>query len=518
MRRRSGLFLPDGKFYSFEEARLKNQELKAEIASRATDPDLFGLITTLPNPDRILRKGSFTEDVYNDVATDAHVFSVVQSRMASVLSKEWILTPGGTGRADKKAHDFAKEVLESLDMHAMITHILEALFWGFSVQEKMFATDGSYITIERIEDKPQRRFVFNTAGELRLLTTTDASDGEEIPIEKFVLSRHRATYDQPYGDALYAKCFWPYTFKHSGIKFWVIFVEKYGMPWIIGKHPRGISSDERTALLDRLEAAVQDAVMAICNDETVEFKDTGAKEQSSRIYDDLTHFCNKEISKVILGQTLTTEVSKEGGSYAASKTHEGVREDIGDLDKKLAASVINEQIIRHLVSLNFSGAAAPVYDFFEEEAVKKELAERDKDLVEQGVRFKKHYYTRVYNIPDEEFEVGFPGRPAPDSRADRREAPAPESPPEAGAAEHAEARPDPDQEAVDELIDGAAEQMTFEGLAAPVIEAIEQAESFEEIRERLAELYGEMDGAEFEELLAQAIFAANMFGRYAVGS
>lgn len=34
-------------------------------------------------------------------------------------------------------------------------------------------------------------------------------------------------------------CFWPVAFKKGGMKFWLRFAEKFGSPWVIGKHPRG---------------------------------------------------------------------------------------------------------------------------------------------------------------------------------------------------------------------------------------------------------------------------------------
>ena len=49
----------------------------------------------------------------------------------------------------------------------------------------------------------------------------------------------------------------------GGMKFWVRFAEKYGSPWVIGKHPRGTAQGEIDLLLDSMEAMVEDAVAAI---------------------------------------------------------------------------------------------------------------------------------------------------------------------------------------------------------------------------------------------------------------
>jgi phage gp29-like protein len=60
-------------------------------------------------------------------------------------------------------------------------------------------------------------------------------------------------------------------------------------------------------------------------------------------------FCNSEISKVILSQTLTSDVST--GSYAASKTHNEIRKDVIKKDVKLIEKTMN-RIIRMFYEVN----------------------------------------------------------------------------------------------------------------------------------------------------------------------
>lgn len=60
---------------------------------------------------------------------------------------------------------------------------------------------------------------------------------------------------------------------------------------------------------------------------------------------------NEQISKAILGQTLTSDSG--GGSYAQSKTHDEVRHDLTVADAKALAVTIRRDIIRPLVYLNY---------------------------------------------------------------------------------------------------------------------------------------------------------------------
>ncbi|MFR3751468.1 MAG: DUF935 family protein [Enterocloster sp.] len=55
------------------------------------------------------------------------------------------------------------------------------------------------------------------------------------------------------------------------------------------------------------------------------------KQSSVDIYERLARFCDEQMSKAIVGQTLTSD---SGGSYAQSKTHNDVRKDLTEADCK----------------------------------------------------------------------------------------------------------------------------------------------------------------------------------------
>ena len=129
---------------------------------------------------------------------------------------------------------------------------------------------------------------------------------------------------------------------------------------------------------------MQDAIAVIPDDSSVEIKEA-SKSSSAEIYEKLIDKMNSEISKAILGQTLTTEVGATG-SYAAANTHMQVRQDIIDADKKLVESVIN-QLITWIYELNYPNAEIPVFELYAPEDVDLTLAQRDKILSETGVKF-----------------------------------------------------------------------------------------------------------------------------------
>ncbi|MCZ7600799.1 MAG: DUF935 domain-containing protein [Gammaproteobacteria bacterium] len=121
-----------------------------------------------------------------------------------------------------------------------------------------------------VADKPQRRFLFDTDNNLRLKTRDNITPGEELGEFKWLVTRHMPKHDNPYGVAVFSACFWPYTFKHAGFRYFTKFVERYGIPTPVGKYPPGTREQEINELVNRPAQMIEDAVAAIPSDASVE--------------------------------------------------------------------------------------------------------------------------------------------------------------------------------------------------------------------------------------------------------
>ena len=73
---------------------------------------------------------------------------------------------------------------------------------------------------------------------------------------------------------------------------------------------------------------------------------------------------------------------------------------------------------------------------------------------------------------------------------------------------------------VDELADKSLADVLslVDKLIKPVTHLINTSTSLEEVRDRLAEIYQDMDNEELEDLIARAMFAADAFGRWTVNA
>jgi phage gp29-like protein len=375
--------------------------------------NIFGY---LPDPDEVLRRTGQDVTVFDSLLTDPHVFACYQSRKAGVLNSERRVDyPKGS----EKMTEYCDRMMEFLPVENIIAQVLDAPFYGFSVSEIVWKmTDGKWFPVA-IEQKPNDWFVWDYEGNLRFLSRRNMIQGELLPPYKFMVARHFATYKNPYGIRTLSRCFWPVSFKKGSQKYWIQFIQKFGIPWLHGKVPRGTSEELRQLFVDKLSDMSQSAVVVTNDDESVATIDVSGRTSGSRenVFEQKVNVCNSEISKAILTQTLTTEIGDKG-AYAATQSHLRVRNELCQMDKKLVCDTF-AQLFDYCRLINFAGVkVSPKLSFIEEDDPKEEHARRDTQLSSQGVRFKPDYYARVYNLRPGEFEVTDPkpaGKPQDDS-------------------------------------------------------------------------------------------------------
>jgi phage gp29-like protein len=73
---------------------------------------------------------------------------------------------------------------------------------------------------------------------------------------------------------------------------------------------------------------------------------------SSELYQSFCQYLDAQVSKAVLGQTLTTEMPSSGGSRAAAQVHEGVRRDLLNADARRLAATLARDLVRPIVELN----------------------------------------------------------------------------------------------------------------------------------------------------------------------
>lgn len=484
-----GLWVSPTEFKNFTDAQ-RRPALNRHIATRGrTEAGSFS--AHLPNPDPILKAQGKDIQVYRDLRSSALVGGNIRRRKAAVLSLERGLK---RGQASPKIERFITDWLADLDLDRILRELLDAPLFGYQPIELMWQPIGKHLIPQDLLGKPAEWFFYDPTNTLRFRAKDAGPDGEPCDPQRFIVARQDATYANPYGFPDLSMCFWPATFMKGGLKFWVQFTEKYGSPWVIGKHPRGATDDETNLLLDSLEAMVQDAVAAIPDDASVQIIEAAGKAGSADVYRQLLDYCRSEINVAMLGQNQTTE---KDSNHASATAGAEVTQDIRDGDASIVATALNA-CIRHVIDLNFGAhVAAPVYALWQQEEIDKSLAQRDKALTESGVRFTNAYWQRTYNLQDGDLQ-----------------------PPPATTGSPAFAEPTTslalDQQALDQAIKSlpaATLQQHTEHAITPLIQALQHSQNDTDALGLLAEAYPQMDSQALQQQLAHLIFIANTWGR-----
>lgn len=355
-------------------------------------------IGILPNPDKVLRRAGNTYQALRELRNDSHIWSCIQSRKSGTLNLDHFIDPNG---CENSICDFVKMMLDRLDLNKTISTLLDTALFGFQVHEiiwKFEDDNEGRIVPERLLVKPQELFQIDTNCKAYLKASFD-KEPKELPDYKFIVTTFEADTQNPHGNGLLSKCYWHVIFKNSAIRFWVNYMEKYGMPLLIGHFNRGASNDEISKLSEALAQMTDDTAIVTPSDIDIAIHEA-TRNSSVELFKELIKQCNSEISKTILSQTLTTEI--DSGSYAAAQTHFRVRREVIAADSKIVEGAIN-QLINYAVTINFGKSQLPKFRFVINDSDNMNKIDRDIKLANAGVKFTKDYWMRTYGLSENDF-------------------------------------------------------------------------------------------------------------------
>lgn len=507
---------------------------REEIATIRSDPNRWHYGERIDNDDPVLRSRGIAKGLalYDELERDPQVGCELGKRRMALLGREWSVTAGAETPQAEAARELVERALKGARFNQAVEKLLDALLKGVSVVEVMWVVRAGEILPAELRGRDPRRFQFRLPpegaappadpstpppiAELRLLSKANPTDGAPVPARKFVAHRFGAKYEHPWGRGLGERLFWPVFFKRQGIGFWLTGLEKFGQPTPVGKYPNGTPEADQDKLLAACQAIATEAGVIVPEGmviELLEAKRAGTFDS----YEKLARYMDEDISKVILGQTLTTSPG-ESGSRALGQVHNEVRLELTKGDADLLADTLNDGLVRWIVDFNMPGYAAtglayPMlwWDVSEPEDL-TQRADRDTKLKGLGYRPKPDYIRDTY---------GEGWEPA-------QAAPAPDAPGGALAALFAEARRPPRRparfaEARDprDAADILAEQLgTVAGDAVDgMVDAVRAlvmdpaVSSLDELRGRLVELLPGLPTARLAELLGAALAVASLQGR-----
>lgn len=479
-----------------------DKELKNEIATTRDGCDItrgyVDGLPLLPSTDRLLAlKGNGDLLIYQEVLRDEQVKACLEQRIRAVVSKPWEVKPGGEKRIDKQAATFIEEQLKRISFDSVTEKMLYGVFYGYAVAEAMYAVDGSRIVLNAVKVRDRRRFGFAPDMSLRLRTSANPM-GEALPEKKFW---HFATGsdhdDEPYGLGLAHWLYWPVFFKRSGVKFWLVFLEKFGMPTAVGEYPAGTSKTDQDKLLAALQSIQTDSAIIYPQGMTASLLEAtrGGTADYTALYDRM----DAAIARATLGQTASTQGTP--GKLGNDDLQGDVRDDIVKADADLVCMSFNATIVKWLVEWNFPGAALPqVWRKCEDEEDANTTSERDERISKMGFKPTLKYIRDTYGGEWVEVKT-----PAPIDKVTGT----------GGSAEFAEGSPRDD---LDDLVDFAMQdwQAGMEPIAAALQSEMDvsaaKGETAAQFMERLPALLTKLNPMPMAKRLTKGAFTARVAG------
>lgn len=289
---------------------------------------------------------------------DLHYRAVLQTRTLAVAGLPVDIQPWDDSRAAVAAADLVRQALEAIDLPGLIAHLMDAVAKGYAVAEIVWDTHGRTWLPARIEPREAHWFTFDRDSGRTLRLADGSPEGADIPPYRMIQHVPPLAAGVPLLGGVARSALWAWVFKSYAMRDWARFAELYGQPIRIGKYPDSASPDDVAVLRQAAFGLGSDAAAVIPEGMALELVEAAGKAGSAELYHGLIDYLDRQVSKAVLGQTMTTD-SSSSGSLAQARVHAEVRDDILRADARAIAATLLRDLIGPLVRLNL-GEDAPL--------------------------------------------------------------------------------------------------------------------------------------------------------------
>ena len=468
---------------------------------------------------------------------DLHYLGVLGTRKRSVSQIEISVEPGGESDRDADMVKLVEDWLKRDELAEELFHILDALGKGWSFTEIIWDASMGQWSPDRLEWRDPRWFRPERHDLATPMMLDEQGMEKPLPGFKFITARMQAKSGLPLRGGLARPATWAWMFKAYTQRDWAIFTQTYGQPLRIGKFGAGASEKDKDTLFNAVANIAGDCAAIIPESMAIDFVEAANLGTGHSNYKERADWLDKQISKAVLGQTSTTDA--EVGGLGSGKEHREVQEDIERADCRQLAAILNRDLIRPWMELEFG--PQPRYPRLKIERPEQEdlaaFSSAIAPLIAVGLRVSQREVLTRFGLekPRDGEEIlqpvaqnasqapteggGTSGKAPsaavkgplkglePNSRATDRET----------HSLHAEAAPaptDPVAAITDRLADEARPAMA--ALLTRIEAMLEASSSLEELREMLLAGFPDLDASELQQLMAEGFASALAAGRLAV--
>jgi hypothetical protein len=343
------------------------------------------------------------EDV---IERDGHLGGVIDTRRQSVADKPFRVHSARRGDpvADTVARITERVIDKCQNFDQAVEDLLSASAYGYAISEIVWAwarvrfplPNGNTATVML---KVPQTIEWVHWKHLRFDRNTDEpylwlqSGGEQpIPPHKFVF--HAAS-----GTGLVERrgfmgsCVWLSAAKRWSERDWLVYAKLFGIPQILAQYPEGTEEYDkhRTKYVQFLKDWGEGIPALLPDDLKVNISREPAG-RSNDLHGAIIGWANAEISKRVLGSTLTVEMGGQG-SWAAADTHRDAPYMRSRADAKKLAGTLRRDLLTSIIEVNLQEIATATGfspDSLLESAarcswrIEKEMSPRDRQAIIEG--------------------------------------------------------------------------------------------------------------------------------------
>ena len=360
---------------------------------------------------------------------DPHLHGDLAKREWTIAGAEYELRPveGAPKRTMDRALALCRDALGQLTVPAgslavslrgCLAHLQGAVYHGRAAVEVQWARDGRYLLPRSLYPIHPRRLAWaaldtwamhvydvTSPGRFNAFPGVPVDDPEVFPRGKLLVHLPRQFGAYPTREGLGRGLVWYSAFKRWAVRDWLAFAEWAGRGLRVGKYATGRDPKNPARANDEDVDALRDALDAMSSTVSIAIPDVTelsvVSATDNQVHADLVKLCNSEMSKMVLGGTLTSDPG-DRGARSLGEVHLAAATMLAHADAEMIAETIRRDLLGPIVRENL-GAGAPVPYFALAVDQTEDMNARSKRLAEyidRGLQVPARWVRDLESIPD----------------------------------------------------------------------------------------------------------------------
>jgi phage gp29-like protein len=260
-----------------------------------------------------------------------------------------------------------------------------------SVPARFFGYPADY----GLQEDPEDRLMFDPEGGMGMRRFVD------FPENRFLVAIHRGHGGHPSVSAPLRALTAYWLAAVYGLKWFMNFTQLYGIPW---RHAEVGDSKDENAVKNALASIGSNGFIVTKAGTKINILGPGSTSAASLPQRELVALADQQCDQFILGQTLTSGVSADGGSRALGEVHQGTLDGVVDGIADFVGGILTHQLIPAIAAANYGDSLSEFPELWakrEEVKDEKALAERDEKIgITSGkVPVSKAWFYERHGVP-----------------------------------------------------------------------------------------------------------------------